>query len=117
MPEPSPSVLNLLKLLIDATRRGTLKWNVVGESAFAASRPHGSVAVASLDSDGNPPFVFQLLNSENTVLEEVAEDRGAMNSWDQTVEQLYRVARDNALSISSTVALWVADLRGQDEQA
>ena len=49
------------------------------------------------------------------MLEEVAEDRGAMNTWDQTVEQLYRVARDNALSISTTVALWVADLRGPEE--
>ena len=115
MPEPSPSVLNLLKLLIDATRRGMLQWKVAGESAFVATRAHGSVAVASLDGDGNPPFVFQLLNQENTVLEEVAEDRGAMNTWDQTVEQLYRVARDNALSISTTVALWVADLRGPEE--
>jgi hypothetical protein len=79
VPEPSPSVLNLLRLLIDATRRGTLSWKVAGESAFVATRPHGSVAVASLDGDGNPPFVFQLLNHENTVLEEVAEDRGAMN--------------------------------------
>jgi hypothetical protein len=51
------------------------------------------------------PSVLNLLNPENTVLEEVAEDRGAINSWDQTVEQLYRVARDNALSISTTVAL------------
>jgi hypothetical protein len=107
--------LNLLKLLIDATRRGTLRWKVAGDSAFVATRPHGSVAVASLDGDGNSPFVFQLLNQENTVLEEVAEDRGAMNSWDQVVEQLYRVARDNALNISTTVALWVADLRAQEE--
>jgi len=115
VPEPNPSVLNLLKLLVDATRRGTLHWKVAGESAFVAVRPHGSVAVASLDADGNPPYVFQLLNPENTVLEEVAEDRGAMNPWDQTVEQLYRVARDEALRISTTVALWVADLRADDE--
>jgi hypothetical protein len=115
VPEPNPSVLNLLKLLIDATRRGTLHWKVAGDAAFVATRPHGSVAVASLDADGNPPYVFQLLNPENTVLEEVAEDRGAMNSWDQSVEQLYRVARDDALSISTTVALWVADLREGDE--
>jgi hypothetical protein len=53
---------------------------VAGEAAFVAIRPHGSVAVASLDGDGNPPFVFQLLHLENTVLEEVAEDRGAMNT-------------------------------------
>jgi len=114
MAEPSPNVINLLKLLIEATRRGTLDWKVAGDAAFVASRPHGSVAVASLDGDGNPPFVFQLLNLDNNVLEEVAEDRGAMNTWDQAVEQLYRVARDNALSISATVALWVADLR-QDQ--
>lgn len=49
------------------------------------------------------------------MLEEVAEDRGAMNPWDQAVEQLYRVARDNALNISRTVALWVADLRAREE--
>lgn len=88
---------------------------MAGEAAFVAIRPHGSVAVASLDGDGNPPFVFQLLHLENTVLEEVAEDRGAMNTWDQAVEQIYRVARDNALSISATVALWVADLRQGEE--
>lgn len=115
VPEPNPSVLNLLKLLVDSTRRGTLNWKVAGDSAFVATRPFGSVAVASLDGDGNPPFVFQLLNPENNVLEEVAEDRGAMNSWDPAVEQLYRVARDNALSISTTVALWVADLRAGEE--
>ena len=60
----------------------------------------------------------EMINQEimaNPVLEEVAEDRGAMNPWDQAVEQLYRVARDNALSISTTVALWVADLRGPEE--
>ena len=39
-----------------------LQWKVAGESAFVATRAHGSVAVASLDGDGNPPFVFQLLN-------------------------------------------------------
>jgi hypothetical protein len=112
----------LLALVLRQTQAGKVRWEPT-ENAYAYALPRGGVAVVveSVDSDGYRPYQFSLVNPDDytyrlEVLEQYYDDDS--DTWVYPeLEELYEMARRQALNIEPLMDTLISELLGLDDEA
>ena len=101
--EVNPKLAALIERLTRATERGVVAWQLQSETSFSYSTGSSSVIIASLDHDGQYPFVLRVLDNSGTELESELSHRGSLNYQERPlateIERLYELARRSALNV------------------
>lgn len=88
-------------------------------SAFAYTSPSGQVEVVSDDGDGSFPYTL-VLSRKGAPIEELrsewwGEEGEYAAPWNETLSDLYSIARSAALGIDETIESMTAELRADDD--
>ncbi|MFF2605823.1 hypothetical protein [Arthrobacter koreensis] len=99
----------LVDTLVSRTKEGRANWSPGSrDDTFLWSTPSGSVVVFPEDHDDQPPWTVRILGSEGQILEQ--ESFSINDNGFKAVDELYALARANALDIDSTIDALLEDL-------
>lgn len=109
----SGRVIVLCERLVEATRADEVEWSRDGADTYEWEHADGAVSVGARDQDGQPPYDLAVFNSEREKVEEltsalVDDDRPA--AWNESLAELYRVARRSALHADDIIESLIAAL-------
>jgi hypothetical protein len=115
MTEPEPELESFIRRLTVATSRGTLAWTEMGKAGFAVTTAGGSFTVQSSESSGEHPYLCQVRNQAGSVISTAETVFGeAYEPWEQEIEELYRVVRNQVLGIDDTFKTLATELELPD---
>ena len=105
MAQPNSELRSFIQRLIAATKRGRVEWitPTASNTLFEVDRPSGSLRVFSKDGDDNHPLIFQIFNPEHREIAEVETDVTPSDAWESEVDQLYELAKNQALGINDVM--------------
>jgi hypothetical protein len=93
----------LLKRLLNATMHDAVEWQTTDRPyTYECSFPAGSVMVSTEDGDGQSPYMFEVLDEDGSVLEDLRTTfipTGAPASWNTELDRLYNRAHRKALDL------------------
>ena len=105
----SDRLIQLLTTLMSRTGKGISKWTTGSrDDTYIWSGSSASVALLTRDNDSAPPYTVRLIDSEGRVVEQ------EMFEFDDfhfdTVQNLYGLARADALDINAAIDSLLSDL-------
>lgn len=104
-------IAELVAALTNQTKADRVNWEVVDEGGqqFQYSTPSSSVLIRTKDGDGVAPYVIEIYDNHGDMVESVrttVEDRDdpwSSGSFNAAVEELFTLARRNALNIDGVL--------------
>jgi hypothetical protein len=106
----------LVERLVELTVASKMSWEYVsGEEAFAHSLNGVSIQVYARDGDGRSPYVFELKNSADVIIEKflTSEPQGPVQQvLAGKIASLYTVARREALQVGAVLDTLIGSLSG-----
>ncbi len=88
-------LLNLVKRLNLASKRNSIEWSETDrEVAYISILADAQILVASVDDDGVPPYVVEIISDDGTVVDSVRSD--VSPAFSSEISELYERARRSA---------------------
>jgi hypothetical protein len=110
-------LIMLAERLATATATRTAEWQVADADVFTWSSARGSVRVASRDRDGEPPYELTVYNDDGQKVDQLTSellDDDQPAPWNDTLVELYRIARRSALRADDIIEALMAELPSSD---
>jgi hypothetical protein len=90
----------LIGTILERTRERKLSWSELSSTGFTAPiMPNSLIIDQTTDRRGNFEYVLRIANEQGTVLDTTSEDLG----WDGPLQQIYELARRQALRVDETL--------------
>ena len=114
MPPEQTTILDVVRVLIEGTKKGRIKWesDASQSDVFFTTLQKGYVRVSQLVSFTGPgePLLFELLDKEWRTISKLQPD----TSDDYpVVRELYDLARSQALNLDQTLAALVEEIQSR----
>lgn len=104
MTAPTEETREFLNKLFHATKEGKLSWEADSRTAFAVRTVEGDVSLRSRDNDDRHPFILSITNRSEVPVIDLTTGLGDLpEGYDAGIYDLYRMVKDRALGISSTL--------------
>jgi hypothetical protein len=103
----------LARRLTATTSTRAAQWQLETDDVFRWEAKEGSVTVASRDHDGEPPYELIVYSPEREKVDELRSELLANDEpapWNDTLVELYRLARRSALRADEIIDALIAAL-------
>jgi hypothetical protein len=102
--ETSDETREFLSRLYRATQEKKLSWVARSQTSFAVETSGGDVTLRSRDSDDRHPYVLTITNESGISVVNLITGEGDLpENYDDGIADLYRMVKNSALGISSTL--------------
>lgn len=113
-------LMELAGRLLSLTRQGKIHWSQGEASSYEYSTATSSVLVSNDDEDGRHPFTLEVYNDSGNVVDQLKTGYTATHmayAWNDLIEELYTVARRDALDIDKVLDEILAQLPTDEDPA
>jgi hypothetical protein len=104
----------LARWLVSGTTTRAAKWELKERDLYTWGAAEGTVTIASRDRDGEPPYELALYNERGERADELTSellDDDEPAPWNESLAELYRVARRSALGADEIIDALMDRLR------
>jgi hypothetical protein len=116
MAAPDHDTQSLIRRLIAGTKIGRVPWDALSPTAFEVATTSAKINLYSEDQDDNHPFVIKVSNSDGLVVGSGKTQPGQPYApWEQDIANLWHLARNTALGVTSTISSVAAELDLPDD--
>ncbi|MFI7433244.1 hypothetical protein [Micromonospora haikouensis] len=105
---------NLVKRLIFATDTGRLEWQSTDRPlAFQCTVGRNSILVATVDDDGQAPYILEILDASGVLIESLQSGYATISTpggrqqikreWNDELAELHEIARRQVLNLDKLI--------------